>query len=326
MSATTTELEIPIATMRYDITMPLFEGRVEIPGVRLTPTRMSSMVFGPYPELQNGDFGLCDLNLGYFPPAVDAGWELVGLPVFSKRKPTYQFVFCRTNAGIERPSDLRGKRIGSRSYRTALTVWGRGLLQEHHGLPWRETTWVVWTKEVFPVHAPDARIEAPSDPQKSVVDALLDGEVDAILTDISDTQLMATLEHDERVRRLFPDYAGEDARLYRETGIYTPVHLMVMSRKLDQEHPGLARTLYDAFERAKQIAYDDITSDRGGFSVVYLRERWLEQQAQWGDPWQYGMAANRRTMDTFLAYNVDQGMISKPLTNEDLFAASTLDT
>jgi 4,5-dihydroxyphthalate decarboxylase len=322
----TAELEIPIATMRYDITMPLFEGRVEIPGVRLTPARMSSMVFGPYPELQNGDFGLCDLNLGYFPPAVEAGWELVGLPVFSKRKPTYQFVFCRTNAGIERPSDLRGKRIGSRSYRTALTVWGRGLLQEFHGLPWRETTWVVWTKEVFPVHAADARIEAARDPQQSVVDALLDGEVDAILTDISDTQLMATLEHDARVRRLFPDYAAEDARLYRETGIYTPVHLMVLSRKLDREHPGLARTLYDAFERAKQIAYDDVTSDRGGFSVVYLRERWLEQQAQWGDPWKYGMAANQRTMDTFMAYNVDQGMVSKPLSNAELFAASTLAT
>ncbi len=325
MSATT-ELELPIATMRYDITMPLFEGRVEIPGVRLVPTRMSSMVFGPYPELQHGDFGLCDLNLGYFPPAVEADWEIVGLPVFSKRKPTYQFVFCRADARVEHPSDLRGKRIGSRSYRTALTVWGRGLLQEHYGLPWRETTWVVWTGEVFPVHAPDARIEAPPDPQKSVVEALLAGEVDAILTDISDTQLMATLEHDPRVRRLFPDYAAEDARLYRETGIYTPVHLMVLSRKLDREHPGLARTLYDAFERAKQIAYDDITSDRGGFSVVYLRERWLEQQAQWGDPWKYGMAANRRTIDTFLAYNLDQGMVRAPLSAEALFAASTLDT
>jgi 4,5-dihydroxyphthalate decarboxylase len=312
--------------MRYDITMPLFEGRVEIPGVRLKPVRMSSMVFGPYPDLQNGDFGLCDLNLGYFPPAVEAGWEIVGLPVFSKRKPTYQFVFCRTNAGIERPSDLRGKRIGSRSYRTALTVWGRGLLQELHGLPWRETTWVVWTNEVFPVHAPDARIEAPPDPQKSVVQALLDGDVDAILTDISDTQFMATLEHDGRVRRLFPDYAAEDLKLYREMGIYTPVHLMVMSRKLDRAHPELARKLYDAFEQAKQIAYDDITSDRGGLTVVYLRERWLEQQAQWGDPWKYGMAANRRTPDTFMAYNVDQGMIRGPLGNDALFAAGTLET
>ena len=105
------------------------------------------------------------------------------------------------------------------------------------------------------------------------------------------------------MKRLFPDYLGEDQKLYRDTGIYTPVHMIVMSRTLDRKRPDLAAKFYTAFERAKQIAYDDILSDRGGFSVVYLRERMKEQNAVWGDPWKYGLKANKSTIDAFIKYN-----------------------
>ena len=39
--------------------------------------------------------------------------------------------------------------------------------------------------------------------------------------------------------------------LYNDTGIYTPVHMIVMSRKLDRERPELAAKFYAAFEKAK---------------------------------------------------------------------------
>ena len=86
------ELEIGFPEMRYDITMPFFERRVKIDGVTLKPTKTTSMVFADNPQLREGDFGLCDLNLGYFLPAIDAGWQLIGLPVFSKRKPVYPYI------------------------------------------------------------------------------------------------------------------------------------------------------------------------------------------------------------------------------------------
>ena len=124
-----------------------------------------------------------------------------------------------------------------------------------------------------------------------MVERLIAGELDAIITDISDTRLFETLGDHPKVGRLFPDYVGEDQKLYRETGIYTPVHMIVMSRKLDRQRPDLAAKFYTAFEQAKQIAYDDILSDRGGFSVVYLREKLKEQIAAWDDP---GNTASRR--------------------------------
>ena len=311
--------------MRYDITLPLLEGRVPIDGVKLRPIKSSSMINKEEPKLSDGDFGLMDLNIGYFFPAIEADWQIIGLPIFSKRKPVYQLIFCHVDSEIRTPKDLAGKRIGSRTYRTALTVWARGLLHERYGIDFAAVHWVLQAKEVFPIHDSKVHIEYV-DESKNMSQRLIAGELDAMITDISDTKMFASLENNPRITRLFPNYTEEDQRLYRETGIYTPVHMIAMSRKLDRNHPELAGKLYAAFEQAKQLAYDDILSDRGGFSVVYLRERMKEQIASWGDPWKYGIKANKLTIDAFIRYNVDQGMIRRAPSYGQIFAAGTLDT
>ena len=302
-------LEIEFPVMRYDITMPILEGRVAIDGVQLKPVKSSSMINREDPKMKAGEFGLCDLNIGYWLPAIEAGWEIVGLPVFSKRKPVYQLIFTHGDSEIRSPKDLEGKKVGSRTYRTALTVWARGLLQDRYGVDLSKIRWVVQAKEVFPVHDPAAKIEYVDD-QKNMIERMIAREVDT----------------HPKVKRLFPDYLGEDQKLDRDTGIYTPVHMIVMSRTLDRKRPDLAAKFYTAFERAKQVAYDDILSDRGGFSVVYLREKMKEQNAVWGDPWKYGLKANRSTIDAFIKYNLEQGMVRSQFFYGDLFAAGTLDT
>jgi 4,5-dihydroxyphthalate decarboxylase len=321
-----TPLEIEFPIMRYDHTMPLLEGRVEIEGVALKPVRTNSMVFNDVPELREGRFGLWDLNMGYLLPAIEAGWEIAALPVFSKRKPVYTYIFCRTDRSIDRPKDLEGKRIGTGSYPTSITVWVQGLLQDRHGVDVSRLTWVALnSRRVFPLHGNTA-IEPAKDPKKSPWNQLLDGDVDAIITDISDGKAFEALEASDKVKRLFPDYQAEDRKLYRETGVYTPMHLIVMSKRLDREHPELAGKLYRAFERAKEMAYEDILNDRAGFSVVYLRERLVEQMRDWGDPWRYGFEANRAMIDAFIRYNREQGMIRSEISATGIFAAGALAT
>jgi len=318
-------IRVDIPIMRYDITLPLLEGRVSIEGVALNPVKSSSMINKEDPKLKGGDFGLMDLNIGYILPAIEAGWEIIGLPIFSKRKPVSQLIFCRADAGIRAPKDLAGKRIGSRTYRTALTVWARGLLKERYGVDFSNVQWVLQAKEVFPVYDASARIEYVDETQ-NMSQRLIAGDLDAIITDISDTKMFDNLEKNTKIKRLFPDYIQEDLDLYNDTGIFTPVHMIVMSRQLDRERPELAGKFYAAFEKAKAMAYDDTLSDRGGFSVVYLREQLKAQMAQWGDPWKYGIKANQTTVDAFIKYNVEQGMIRKAPTYTDIFAAGTLDT
>lgn len=318
-------LTVPLSMMRYDIMIPLLDGRVPVEDVRFNPVKTSSMVNRDMPELREGNFGLWDLNVGYWLSAIDAGWELTALPVFSKRKPVLQLIFCRKEAGISSPRDLAGKRVGTRQYRTAVTLWVNGLLQDHYGVNLAKVHWVTQIKHVFPPSRPEADVDCIGE-KGSIVDLLLTGEVDAIVTDISDVALFERLENAPNIVRLFPEYETEDLALYRKTGIYTPMHVMVMSRKLDRDRPNLALKLYKAFEKAKDISYQDIASDRAGFSVVYLRERFKEQQATWGDPNVYGFRANRATVDAFLRYNHEQGATRSLLPYERIFAQGTLNT
>src|SRR4030095_2958175 len=152
---------------------------------------------------------------------------------------------------IRAPKALEGKRFGSRTYRTALTVWARGLLSERYGVDFSTVHWILQAKEVFPVHDQKAKIDYV-DESKNMSQRLLAGELDAIITDISDTKMFENLENNPKIKRLFPNYMKEDEQLYRETGIYTPVHMIIMSRKLDRQRPDLAAKFYAAFEKAKQ--------------------------------------------------------------------------
>ena len=148
----------------------------------------------------------------------------------------------------------------------------------------------------------------------------------AIIMDISDANLFDTLENSPKIKRLFPNYVEEDEKLYRETGIYTPMHLIVMSKKLDRQYPELAGKIYAAFEQAKKTAYEDILNDRAGFSVVYLRERMKEQIDRWGDPFKYGIKANKQMIDALIKDNYEQGGIRSEPSYNEIFAGSTLQT
>ena len=220
------------------------EGRVQIEGVELDPVEE----LGPTPtgdsRMKTGDFGLCDLNMGYWLAAIDQGWDITGLPIFVKRKSAHWYMVVRNDRGIGGPKDLEGKRIATRSFRSAIVTWCRGLLKNRHGVDTSTFRWLVTDAEdYFPMYDKSANVETVQDGKVSVKDhlqRLLDGEVDAFLGDISDPELFGWVASDARIRRLFPDYMDEDLRLWRDESIFTPVHMMVLSGKLDREDPTLA--------------------------------------------------------------------------------------
>jgi len=52
-----------------------------------------------------------------------------------------------------------------------------------------------------------------------------------------------------------------------------------------------------------------------------------ENRALMGDDWwPYGLAANRKTLDTFLRYHFEQGLSKRRLVCEDLFVSELWET
>src|SRR6266581_2091252 len=147
------EIEVQVPYMRYDITIPFCEGRVEIDGVKLVRSKNpgGGSAFGPDSPIATGDFGVCDLNIGTLLPGVERGDQMVALPWFSKRKPVYTFVYTRAAANINTPKDLEGKRVWTGLTGSAIGIWLKGLLADRYGVDVDKITWVVG-RDAYPVY------------------------------------------------------------------------------------------------------------------------------------------------------------------------------
>ncbi len=288
----TIDAQAALPNHRYDLMQPLLQGRVQIEGVTLKPSGATERAgYFDNPKFQNGDFGLLDTNVGDVLPAIEAGWDMVCLPVFNKRKPVYNFLWVRADRGIDSPKDLEGKTIATVGYASSISTYSRGLLSRFYGVDITKLRWLSAAPGRFPIYRGiDAQIEYATGPAKNPVQRLMDGEVDGSTGDITDSKSWAALESNPNVKRLFPDYAELTKRLWLGHHVLTPTHIIVMGGKLARANPGLARSIYDAFERSKDMAIDDMLGDATGYSMLLgQREAMRDQLAEMGDMYPMGI-------------------------------------
>jgi 4,5-dihydroxyphthalate decarboxylase len=317
-----------LPNFRYDILQPLLQGRVKVPGVTLRPSGlMESARFFDDPRFREGDFGILDTNWGDVLQQLEAGGDFRCLPVFIKRKPIHAFLWVRTDRGIDAPKDLEGKTIGTGAYRSAISIFTRGILQHFHGVDLAKLRWLANTPDRVDLQARGIEVTHPPDASKHAAQRLLDGEIDACTGDITNAKLWAALEGSAKVRRLFPDYMERTKDLWLKHKIFTPVHLIVISGMLDRVSPSIAYTLYDAFAQSKEMAYQDALGDGTSFSpMLNARDAFRDQMHELGDIYPFGMKANRAAIEMFLDYNFEQRLTSTRLSDEQVFARGTLDT
>jgi 4,5-dihydroxyphthalate decarboxylase len=106
------------------------------------------------------------------------------------------------------------------------------------------------------------------------------------------------------------------------------MHLIGVRRSLADKHPWLPGAVFKAFEQAKKVALDQL-SDTSATKVTlpFIEERLMEARTLMGeDFWSYGVAANRKTLDTFLRHHHSQGLSSRLVTVEEMFHPGTFET
>lgn len=108
------------------------------------------------------------------------------------------------------------------------------------------------------------------------------------------------------------------------------MHIIAIRRELAYR-PGLARAVYDAFAQAKTLAerkyLDDATKQHMSVITPWFSTLFEQNRRLLGDDWwPYGVAANRKAIDTFLRYHHEQGLSKRQLTCEDIFVPELLDT
>jgi 4,5-dihydroxyphthalate decarboxylase len=158
---------------------------------------------------------------------------------------------------------------------------------------------------------------------RTLAGMLADGELDAVF---SARPPSCFLHGAPNVARLFPDYRAAEQAYYRKAGIYPLMHAVGIRNSLVEQHPWMAGNLFSAFSRAKEIAVADFEK----LSAFALTLPWIEAefratQAVLGqDIWPYGVAANRKAIDTLCRYLHEQGFTKRRMSADELFAPGIL--
>ena len=316
------KLRLTFAAGDYDIVRPLKEGLVDVDGIELVMLTSIGSRERHWRMARRAEFDLCELNVGAYFMARDQGEPLSALPVFLHRRFRHGFIFVNTAAGIREPKDLIGKRIGGTNFQPASNIWMRGILQEHHGVPHRQNTWVVERSEDIEFERPaDLRFEMiPPDKKLDVM--LAEGELPAML---SPNMPRRFLQGDKRIVRLFPNYKQVEIDYYQQTGIFPIMHVTAIKREIVEKYPWAPTNLAKAFEQAKAMAYRRVANPRV-VPLAWVRTAVEEQERILGsDPWEYGLGErNRHNLDTVLRYAKQQGLVKRDLTLDELFESTDL--
>ena len=312
-----TTVELTLACGDYEITRPLKEGAVKPDGIDLKVVTAMDSPTRHWRFLRNREFDMAEVSSSSYIAARDNGLAFRAIPVFPHRRFRHGFVFINTSKGITRPADLVGKKVGVKFFLNSAALWLRGILQHDYGVAFRSIDWFTELDEDIA----EARLEGVRITRvpkgRTIVDMLLDGELDAVLH----PDLIAPLrERDPRVGRLFPDYKADEAAWFNKTGIFPIMHVLGIRQEIVEKYPWVPVNMFVAFEEAKAVAMKRMENPRI-VPLAWYRESWEEQQAILGrDPWEYGLTErNRHNLETLVGYSHEQGLIRRRIPLEELF-------
>jgi hypothetical protein len=331
------DLKLKIGTHRYDTTRALFDGAAAIEGVdaAFKSTTIVSDVFERM--IREQAYDVAELGWTFYLRTLDLDDPpFIALPVFPNRVFRHSAIFVNSSSGISTPQDLAGKTVGEFAmYGQDSGVWAKGILSDDYGLTPEQCRWVIGGLDApmppfdFVPQPHPAHVDVTVAPEGKALGPMLEaGEIDALF---SANVPQCFLDDSPSVRRLFPNYEAVERDYYRRTRIFPIMHTVVVNRALLAEHPDLARSIYDGFCKAKDVAADEYR--RG--EKIYQADRmvpWLNHLVEENrrtfpdDWWPYGVAANRVTVDTYLRYHVEQGLSKQRLTCEDVFVPDVLET
>jgi 4,5-dihydroxyphthalate decarboxylase len=124
------------------------------------------------------------------------------------------------------------------------------------------------------------------------------------------------------VKPLIPNALEAGLASLQRNGHYPINHLVVIKDDLLAKHPDLAVDVFNAFAQAKRLYVERLKAGKieTPTEVDKVHKRVM---AITGDPLPYGVAPNHRVIDALIGHALTQGMITKPVTAEELFAPST---
>lgn len=318
-------LKLTLACWDYDRTRPLIDGRIRPEGIDL-----DIKVLRPRQTFQRmldtQEFHVSELSLASYAALKGRGTcPYVAIPVALSKIFRHSCIYVRTDAGIRTPADLKGKRVGTTQYSATAMVFLRGMLQHDYGVLPQDLHWFMGglsaptEQPLIPLNLPKS-VRLDFLPSGATLEGMFaKGELDALLSIYIPSPF---LEGSPRIARLFPDFKQVEQDYYRRTGIFPIMHIVVLREDVYRAHPWAAKSLYQAFSAAKDLALHGLyDTDALQLALPWLLDHVEEAWRVFGrDFWSYGLAPNRATLAALGHYVHEQGLSPRVVTPEELFA------
>jgi 4,5-dihydroxyphthalate decarboxylase len=324
------KLRLSLACWDYDRTRALVDGRVQPDGIDLVYLQQ------PVEEtffrmLRYREFDCSEMSLSSYTASLGSDKPpFIAIPVFPSRYFRHSCIFVSAAGGVRKPEELKGKRIGVPEYQMTAPVWIRGILSDEYGVKITDVQHLSGGEEE-PGRDEKLKLNLPSSinlkaiaGDKTLSRMIAAGEIDALVTARAPSTFHT---QPDKVKRLFPDYVEVEKAYFRRTKIFPIMHTVVIRRDVYEKDPWVAQSLYKAFSEAKALAYESYNQTAALAAMVpWLTSHVEEARREMGDDWwSYGLAANRKVLETFLRYHHEQGLSKRLFTPEELFAKETLE-
>lgn len=322
------KIQLSLACNLTDRTRAVHNGTVQPEGIDLNyiPLDVEEIFWR---MLRYQEFDASEMSMSSYMMARDRGDPaFIAIPVFPSRYFRHSCVFINTDAGIEKPEDLKGKRIGVPEYQMTSPLWIRGIMQHDYGVHPSDVTWFhggeedEGREEKLALDLPDDIDLSPIPETATLSGQLEQGEIDALFTARSPSSFAT-----DSVARLFPNFRDVEKDYYERTGFFPIMHTIVIREPVYERHPWIAQELTKVFTDAKDRCLQRLTKTNAlQTTLPWLHHELEETQALMGaDYWQYGIDNNREMLETMVQYSYEQGLIKTEFELSDLFAPETFE-
>src|SRR5580765_862365 len=327
----TKNLRLTLACWDYDRTRSIMENRVRFDGIYLTyMTLVVEEIF--FRQMRHHEFDVSEMSFSsYLISKFQDPAPFIAIPIFPSRSFRHSGIYINASAGIRKPADLAGKRIGCAEYQLTANVWIRGILNDEYGVtPSSFTTFLGGLEEAGRVEKaalslpPHIKIEHIG-PARILSAMLESGEIDALFSPRAPSSFANGAG---KVRRLFEDPHAAEREYYDRTGIFPIMHVVAIRREIYERHPWVAQSLFKGFVEAQRMAYQDLR-ETAALKVMlpWLIQHLAETEAMMGrDFWAYGYKPNVEAIHKLLRYHHEQGLSPRQLTPEEIFTPETLES
>jgi 4,5-dihydroxyphthalate decarboxylase len=188
------------------------------------------------------EFDLSELAIVTFLQAKEAGIPLSLLPCVVVSRYQHPYLMYNSKNGHLMPSEIRGKRIGVRSYPVTTVTWLRGMLLQEYGIRPQDNEWLAFEAPHVSQWKDPSWVTMATQEQ-DMLSMLENGELDCAV--------LGSAPSNPLIKPVFdpPQKYSEDwAQKHKVIQIN---HMIVVKNELIESNPDLIPEIYQLFKRAR---------------------------------------------------------------------------